>query len=125
MVLLGLCKNKVPENFVFLELDFDLTLSVFDFLSYSKPANIEVLRYFSALSGKTTTMLPLSILQAVRTAASMAAPLLIPANIASSDMILRAMVMASSLSIISWISICDGSYMAGTMASSMFFSPWI
>jgi hypothetical protein len=31
--------------------------------------------------------------------------------------------MASSLSTSSWMSICDGSYMSGTMASSMFFNP--
>lgn len=63
----------------------------------------------SARSGKTTTILPRSIFCAVRTAASIAAPLDMPAKIASLRMISRAMEIASSLSIISCTSICDGS----------------
>ena len=43
-------------------------------------SNIVVLRYFSARSGKTTTMLPRSMRAAVRTAASRAAPLDMPAS---------------------------------------------
>ena len=46
---------------------------------------------------------------AVRTAASIAAPLLMPAKIASLAMISRAMAIASSLSTISCMSICEGS----------------
>lgn len=44
-------------------------------------------RYFSALSGNITTMLPLSIRRAVATAANIAAPELMPANMPSCEII--------------------------------------
>ena len=79
------------------------------FIKLLSSSNIVVLKYFTARSGKTTTILPRSIFCAVRTAASIAAPLDMPAKIASLRMISRAMEIASSLSIISCTSICDGS----------------
>ena len=65
---------------------------------------------FSVLTGLyfvRSIVVPLG--QVERTAASIAAPLDMPAKIASLRMISRAMEIASSLSIISCTSICDGS----------------
>ena len=55
--------------------------------SSANGSNMVVLKYFSARSGKTTTMFPSLIFSAVRKAAIMAAPLLIPAKMPSRTMI--------------------------------------